>query len=56
MSCGSRAAVGFRKVEGREAERLLKEKDARIKAFDSEPVILERKGKHRLEWLAARGR
>lgn len=40
----------------KEAERLRKEKDTRIKAYDSEPVILERKAKHRAEWLAARGK
>lgn len=40
----------------KEIERLRREKDARIKAFDSEPVVLERKAKHRTEWLAARGK
>jgi hypothetical protein len=33
-----------------------REKKSRIKAFDNEPVILERKVKHRAEWLAIRGR
>lgn len=37
-------------------ERLRQAKDARIKAFDSEPVVLERKAKHRAKWLAERGR
>jgi len=40
----------------KEIERLTREKGARIKAFDSEPVILDRKAKHREEWLAARGK
>ena len=40
----------------REIERLRREKGARIKAFDGEPVVLERKAKHRGEWLAARGK
>jgi len=40
----------------KEVERLRRGKDARIKAFDNEPVILERKAKHRAEWLVARGR
>jgi hypothetical protein len=36
----------------REVERLRREREARIKAFDGEPVLLERKAKHRTEWLA----
>ena len=51
----SKLSLGIYDLE-KEIERLLKEKDARIKAFYSEPVILERKTKHRAEWLAARGR
>ena len=41
---------------GKEIERLTREKDTRIKAFDSESVVLERKAKHRAEWLAAHGK
>lgn len=41
---------------GKEIERLRREKDTRIKAFDSESVVLERKAKHRAEWLAAHGK
>ena len=51
----SKLSLGVYDLE-KEIERLRKEKNARIKAFDSEPVILERKAKHRAEWLAARGR
>lgn len=51
----SKLSLGVYDLE-KEVERLRREKDARIKAFDSEPVILERKAKHRAEWLAAHGR
>ena len=51
----SKLSLGVYDLE-KEVERLRREKDARIKAFDSKPVILERKTKHRAEWLAARGR
>jgi chromosome segregation ATPase len=51
----SKVSLGIYDLE-KEVERLRSEKDARIKAFDSEPVMLERKAKHRTEWLAARGR
>lgn len=39
-----------------EISRLRQERDVRIKEFDSESVMLERKAKHRVEWLAERGR
>lgn len=51
----SKLSLGVYDLE-KEVERLLREKDARIKAFDNESVMLERKAKHRSEWLAARGR
>jgi chromosome segregation ATPase len=51
----SKLSLGVYDLE-EEVERLRREKDARIKAFDNEPVKLERKAKHRAEWLAARGR
>lgn len=40
----------------KEIERLRQAKDARIKTFDSDSVVLERKAKHRAEWLADRGK
>lgn len=51
----SKVSLGVYDLE-KEVERLRRAKDARIKTFDSEPVMLERKAKHRAEWLAARGR
>lgn len=51
----SKLSLGVYDLE-KEVERLRREKDARIKAFDSEPMMLERKAKHRAEWLAARGK
>lgn len=51
----SKLSLGVYDLE-KEIERLRRAKDAQIKAFDSKPVMLERKAKHRAEWLAARGR
>lgn len=51
----AKVSLGIYELE-KEIERLRQAKDARIKAFDSEPVVLERKAKHRAEWLAGRGR
>lgn len=51
----SKLSLGVYELE-KEVERLRREKDARIKVFDNESVVLERKAKHRAEWLAARGR
>lgn len=51
----SKLSLGVYDLE-KEVERLRREKDVRIKSFDSEPVMLERKAKHRAEWLAARGK
>lgn len=39
-----------------ELTRLNLEKETRIKAFDSEAMVVERKAKHRAEWLAGRDR
>lgn len=51
----SKLSLGVYDLE-KEVERLRREKDVRIRAFDSEPVMQERKAKHRTEWLAARGK
>ena len=51
----SKLSLGVYDLE-KEVERLRREKDARVMAFDSEPVMLEPKAKYWAEWLAARGR
>jgi hypothetical protein len=38
----------------KEIERLRRDKETRIEEFDSEPAVLERKAKHRAEWLEVR--
>jgi chromosome segregation ATPase len=40
----------------KEIERLRRDLDARIKAFDSESVQMERKANHRADWLEAHGK
>ncbi len=40
----------------KEVVRLNQEKNACIKAFESEPLVAKRKAKHRADWLASRGR
>lgn len=51
----AKMSLGVYELE-KEIEQLKKEKDARIKAFDREPLVLERKANHRAAWLAERGR
>lgn len=51
----AKVSLGIYQLET-EIERLCREKDAFIKAFDGKPMLLERKAKHRAEWLAERGR
>lgn len=51
----AKASLGVYVLEA-EISRLRQERDAHIKAFDSESVVLKRKAKHRAEWLAARGK
>lgn len=49
----AKTSLGVYALEA-EIGRLRHERDAHIKAFDSESVVLERKAKHRAEWLVAR--
>ena len=49
----SKVSLGVYKIE-KEIERLQREKNAQIKSFDNECLEIERKAKHRAEWLAAR--
>lgn len=51
----AKASLGVYALET-EISRLRQERDAHIKEFDSDSVMLERKAKHRVEWLAKRGR
>lgn len=49
----SKVSLGVYQIE-KEIERLQREKNAQIKSFDNESLEIERKAKHRAEWLAAR--
>ncbi len=51
----SKMLLGIYELEN-EIERLRRDKESCVKAFDNEASVFERKAKHRAAWLAARGK